>query len=152
MERFHHSYVPMGAQSTIQELQYNNKLFGSFFKNFLIREKPDIVHFFHLSRLSAIAIDVCNELGIKTVLTPTDFWFICPTLQLRLPNNRACCGPNRSSVNCLRHMIYLSGSQKVSSLVQRLPDWLIRIYASSGTAPRRCGPYGAVGTKFTSAW
>ena len=125
VERFHHSYAPMGTQSNIQELEYNNKLFGSFFKNFLTREKPDIVHFFHLSRLSAIAVDVCTELRIKTVLTPTDFWFICPTSQLRLPNNLACCGPNGTSVNCLRHLIYLSKSQKISSLLQRLPDWLI---------------------------
>lgn len=126
VERFRHGYVPMGIQSNIQELEYNNKLFGSFFKNYLIREKPDIVHFFHLSRLTASAVDICNELGIKTVLTPTDFWFICPTSQLRLPNNQACYGPNRSSVNCLRHMVYLTQPQKITFLVQRIPDWLIR--------------------------
>jgi glycosyltransferase involved in cell wall biosynthesis len=125
VERFHHGYVPMGTQSNIQELEYNNKLFGSFFKNFLIREKPDIVHFFHLSRLSAISVDICNELGIKTVLTPTDFWFICPTAQLRLPNNQACSGPNSSSVNCLRHLVYLTQPPKIASFVQRMPDWLI---------------------------
>jgi len=126
VERFHHSYVPMGPQSNIQELEYHNKLFGAFFKVYLIREKPDIVHFFHLSRLSAIAVDICNELGIKTVLTPTDFWFICPTSQLRLPNNQACTGPNKSSVNCLRHIVYLTQSRKTTSFLQRIPDWLIR--------------------------
>jgi glycosyltransferase involved in cell wall biosynthesis len=126
VERFHHMYVPMGTQSNIQELEYNNKLFGSFFENYLIREKPDIVHFFHLSRLSAIAVDICNKLGIKTVFTPTDFWFICPTFQLRLPNNQACFGPNSSSVNCLRHLVYLTQPQRINSLVQRIPDWLIR--------------------------
>ena len=126
VERFRHGYMPMGIQSNIQELAYNNKLFGSFFKKYIIREKPDIVHFFHLSRLSAITVDICNELGIKTVLTPTDFWFICPTSQLRLPNNQACSGPNKSSVNCLRHMVYLTQPQKATSLIQLIPDWLIR--------------------------
>jgi len=126
VERFHHGYIPMGTQSNIQELEYNNKLFGAFFKNYLIREKPDIVHFFHLSRLSASAVDICNELGIKTVLTPTDFWFICPTSQLRLPNNQACFGPNKSGVNCLRHMVYLTQPKKFNSIVQRMPNWLIR--------------------------
>jgi glycosyltransferase involved in cell wall biosynthesis len=127
VERFHHNYAPMGTQSNIQELEYNNKLFGSFFKNYLIREKPDIVHFFHLSRLSATAIDVCNELRIKTVLTPTDFWFICPTSQLRLPNNQACPGPNRSSVNCLHHIAYLTQPPKTTYLLQLIPDWVIRV-------------------------
>lgn len=126
VERFHHNYVPMGTQSNIQELEYNNKLFGTFFENYLIREKPDVVHFFHLSRLSAIAVDICNELGIKTVLTPTDFWFICPTFQLRLPNNQSCSGPTRSSVNCLRHMVCLTQSKKITFLIQLMPDWLIR--------------------------
>lgn len=127
VERFHHNYVSMGTQSNIQELEYYNKLFGTFFKNYLIREKPDIVHFFHLLRLSAIAVDISNELGIKTVLTPTDFWFICPTLQLRLPNNQACSGPNRFSVNCLRHMVFLTQPHKISALIQRMPDWFLRI-------------------------
>lgn len=127
VERFHHNYAPMGTQSNIQELEYNNRLFGSFFKKYLIREKPDVVHFFHLSRLSAIAVDVCNELGIRTVLTPTDFWFICPTAQLSLPNNQPCSGPNKSSVNCLRHMVYLTQPQIITSVIQQIPDWLLRI-------------------------
>lgn len=127
VERFRHGYMPMGTQTNIQELEYNNKLFGTFFKSYLVREKPDIVHFFHLSRLSGIAVDICNELGIKTVLTPTDFWFICPTSQLRLPNHQACPGPNRSSVNCLRHMVHLSQPAKVTALVQKMPDWLLRV-------------------------
>src|SRR4030067_3340851 len=71
VERFYHDYVPMGNQVNIFEMEYDNWLFGSFFRHYLKRERPDVVHFFHLSRLSASLINVCHELDIPTVLTPT---------------------------------------------------------------------------------
>lgn len=130
VERFYHAYVPMGEQTNIQELEYYNKFFGSFFENYLYREKPDIVHFFHLSRLSAVAVDVCSKLGIKTVFTPTDFWFICPTIQLRLPDNQPCPGPDKSGINCLRHVVYLTQGKKINSIMQKMPDWLLGLAIS----------------------
>lgn len=125
ISRFHHSYTPMGGQTNIQELVFQNRLFGAFFKTYLGREQPDVVHFFHLSRLSASAIDVCEELRLPTVFTPTDFWFICPTAQLQWPGNQACPGPNAFSINCLRHTIQLTQQGGINTLVQRLPDWLL---------------------------
>ncbi len=127
VERFHHNSVPMGDQSNVMELEYNNHLFGEYFRGYLEREIPDVVHFFHLSRLSAIAIDVCDELGIPTVLTPTDFWFICVTSQLRLPNNQPCFGPDRFGVNCLRHVISVNQPPKIQAQFNKLPDWLVAI-------------------------
>jgi glycosyltransferase involved in cell wall biosynthesis len=127
VDRFKHNYVPMGNQTNIHELEYNNLLFGSFFKNYLTREKPDVVHFFHLARLSASAIDVCHELGIATVLTPTDFWFICPMGQLRLPDNQPCFGPDRYSVNCLLHIVSLNQPPTIQKWFRRIPNWLLVI-------------------------
>lgn len=127
VERFKHDYVPMGDQSNVQEQEYNNQLLASYFRGYLKREKPDIVHFFHLARLSASAIDVCEELGIPTVLTPTDFWFICPTAQLRLPDNRPCSGPDRYSMNCLRHIASVSQSPEIQKWFRKLPNWLLVI-------------------------
>jgi len=127
VERFKHNFEPMGVQSEVQELGYNNLLFGDYFKKYLLKEKPDIVHFFHLARLSASAVDVCRDLGIPTVLTPTDFWFICPTAQLRLPDNRPCFGPDQAGVNCLRHLASVSQPPKIQGLLRRLPDWCLRI-------------------------
>lgn len=126
--RFHHNYVPMGSQSNPIEMEYYNRLFGSFFKNYLRQEKPDLVHFFHLSRLSASAVDACQELGIPTVFTPTDFWFICPTAQLRLPNNENCYGPDKSGVNCFRHVVTNNLSDKNKARVRKLPDWVLAAF------------------------
>jgi glycosyltransferase involved in cell wall biosynthesis len=127
VERFRHNYEPMGDQSNVMEMGYNNKLFGSYFREFLNYEKPDLVHFFHLLRLSASTIDVCNELRIPTVLTPTDFWLICHFSQLRWPGNQLCPGPDKYAVNCLRHVVANHQSTRIDALFQKLPDWLIAV-------------------------
>jgi len=126
VERFHHAYVPMGGHSNVIEAEYNNLFFAAHFRKFLQNWKPDLVHFFHLQRLSASAIDVCCELGIPMVLTPTDFWLVCFTNQLRMPDNLLCGGPACRGINCLRHVVAISQPLAVRTLVAKLPDWLVR--------------------------
>jgi glycosyltransferase involved in cell wall biosynthesis len=125
VERFHHDLIPMGGQSNVVEAEYNNWLFASYFRKYLNILKPDLVHFFHLRRLSASAIDVCYDLGIPTVFTLTDFWLICPTYQLLLPDNSLCLGPEVSGVNCLRHVVTITQPTWVSSILAKFPDWLV---------------------------
>ena len=125
--RFQHHFSPNSLQSNPIEMEYNNRLFGYYLKNYLKIEKPDIVHFFHLMKLSASAVDTCHDLGIPTVYTPTDFWFICPTCQLRLPDNRTCYGPEASAANCVRHIVTISQPDRVDHLVKRLPDWILAV-------------------------
>jgi len=122
VERFHHACVPMGGQSNVIEAEYNCSFFGEYFRKYLLKLKPDIVHFFHLGRLSASAIDVCSELNIPMVFTPTDFWFVCFMNQLRLTDHSLCCGPDRNRLNCLRHYIRLTQSQEIQSKVDKIPN------------------------------
>jgi glycosyltransferase involved in cell wall biosynthesis len=127
VERFHHSYVPMGTQTNVQEMEYNNAFLGAFFRRYLLRENPDVVHFFHLFRLSAAVVDICYELGIKMVFTPTDFWSICPVYQLRLPNNKMCSGPNELGTNCIRHKVELIQYPVLRTIVRLMPNPLIKM-------------------------
>src|SRR6185369_6965237 len=122
--RFLHADVPMGCERDVLRMEYDNRFVAEWFRGYLERVRPDIVHFFHLARLSASLIDVCEELGVPMVLTPTDFWFVCPTYQLRLPDNSCCPGPDRFSVNCIRHLDYIDKPDEMT-LVKRLPDWFI---------------------------
>jgi len=122
--RFHNPNISLRGQNII-EAEYNSLFFADYFRKYLIELKPDIVHFFHLGRLSASAIDVCAELKIPTVMTPTDFWLICPTNQLRLADNSLCNGPNFNALNCLKHVVELSQPPEIQKQVQELPDWLI---------------------------
>lgn len=125
VNRFLHSLAPMGEQSNIVEAEYNNLFFKQWFMDYLRVFRPDVVHFFHLGLLSAAAIDVCHELGIPRVMTPTDFWLVCPTYQLRLPNNETCRGPDKHGVNCLKHAISNTQRPVTAWVFNKLPHWLL---------------------------
>lgn len=125
VERFYHHRVPMGGQENIAEAEHNNTFFGEHFRACLSRLKPDVVHFFHMHRMSASMVDACYEAGIPMVMTPTDFWLVCPTFQLLLPDNSLCTGPDANGVNCLRHIVTLSQPRVVSSAFTLLPDRVV---------------------------
>ncbi|UUZ69981.1 glycosyltransferase family 4 protein [Polaromonas sp. P2-4] len=121
VHRFLHDAAPMGEQSNVAEAEYNNLFFARWFRGYLEQFKPNIAHFFHLGLLSASAIDACHELGIPTVMTPTDFWLICPNNQLRLPDNSLCKGPDRDGVNCMKHAVSNNQPPSVARIFNRLP-------------------------------
>jgi glycosyltransferase involved in cell wall biosynthesis len=125
VKRYHHSYTPTSVQRNAVEAEYNNLLFRQNFSEYLRAATPDIVHFFHLSRLSASPIPACQQLQIPTVLTTTDFWAICPLNQLRLPDNSACPGPDRLAGNCLQHVLAIAQPTPMRRLIRALPHWLL---------------------------
>ena len=119
--RFNHAHVAIGGQTNIMEAEYKSRFAATCFKKLICRFHPQIVHFFHLARLSASLIDVCRGEGIPMVFTATDFWFMCPMSQLRLSDNSPCAGPDRTGVNCLRHMVEQTQPPHVASRVRELP-------------------------------
>ena len=125
VNRFAHGNVPMGDQSNFVEAEYNNIFFASFFRNYLNGFQPDLVHFFHLQRLSASAIGVCHELDVPMVMTPTDFWLVCPMVKLMLPDNSLCAGPGKDRVNCLRHFVALTQPPTIVFMFDKLPNWVV---------------------------
>jgi glycosyltransferase involved in cell wall biosynthesis len=127
VERFRHASHPMGTQRVVMELAYGNRLFASAFRAVLARIQPDLVHFVHLSRLSASIVEPCIEQGIPTVFTATDFWAVCPYSQLRLADNSMCAGPDPSGLNCVRHFTSNVGARRVSlaRLARHAPDWML---------------------------
>lgn len=134
---FHQESATVGEQTNIAELEYDNHLFNNWLRQFLKDWQPDIAHFFHLKNLSAATIDVCHDFGIPMVMTPTDFWLICPTVQLLLPNGKLCSGPDGSSVNCLRHAVTNTQSANVGRFFGALPDALL----SGMVRLARCVPF-----------
>ena len=125
VHRFMHNVAPMGEQTNFAAAEYNNLFFARWFRDYLKQFRPDIVHFFHLGLLSASAIDVCHELGIPMVMTPTDFWLICPNAQLRLPDNSLCTGPDRDSVNCMKHAVSTNQPRYVARAFNLLPHRVV---------------------------
>lgn len=137
--RFHHADVPMGGEWDVLEMEYNNRFVGKWFEGFLEELQPDIVHAFHLARVSASLLDVCREAGVPTVITPTDFWLVCPAYLLRLPNGSCCHGPDKYSVNCIRHLDYIDKPDELT-IVKKVPDWFVisaALFARMGLLPRK---------------
>jgi len=124
--RFRYGRVPMGAQRSVMELEYDNHLVARRMRRLLSEFRPDVVHFLHLQRLSASVIDECFAARVPTVLTPTDFWFLCPTSKLQLPDGSACEGPDEASLNCLRHLVSLTQPRPIRLAVWATPDSLLR--------------------------
>lgn len=120
--RFHHSFVPMGGQQVVSAIEYNNHLAAAYFKGLLDKVKPDIVHFFHFSRLGVALVDVVRQLDIPAYYTPTDFWAVCPTCKLMLVDGTACAGPSSHGGNCVKHVALLTRLRHYSSVVKYLPD------------------------------
>ena len=119
--RFKHAHAHMGGQNNVAEQEYNNQLAAKFFTALLQQFQPDVVHFFHLMRISASVVDICDQRGLPTVLTPTDFWFICPTSQLRLPDGSICAGPDRFGANCVRHLATLKKPGLITKILNHIP-------------------------------
>jgi glycosyltransferase involved in cell wall biosynthesis len=117
--------APDIAQNPIRS-EYDNPAALDFFKETVSRIKPDIVHFYHLQRMSAEMIDICASLNLPMVYFATDFWAMCPKQQLFLPDYSFCEGPNDLCVNCLRHFLADSRFKVINSVVKRIPDRMLR--------------------------
>lgn len=125
VRRYRHSFRTASGNGNLVEAEYENPFFGNHFARYLREARPDLVHFFHLGRLSGSPIAACREQGIPSVFTATDFWFVCPVNQLRLPDNSPCLGPDPRRVNCVRHIVQRTQSDRLGGLFRRIPYGLL---------------------------
>jgi len=81
--------------------EYYNPLMGEWAQAYFSEIKPDVIHFTHCAFLTSAVIEAAYRLKIPTVLTLTDFWFICPRMQLLQDNGELCEGPQEEA-DCLK--------------------------------------------------
>ncbi len=84
--RFPHEYQHPGMQEQFARL--------------IEQFSPDLVHILHAQNLSASVIEEAISRRLPVVLSPTDFWFICPIVQLKRPDGSVCEGPGPGAKNC----------------------------------------------------
>jgi glycosyltransferase involved in cell wall biosynthesis len=123
--RYHHNIRVISPNKNMVEFSYNNLLFAERFREVVKESKPDLVHFHHLMKITTSAIDICLNQNIPTVFTPTDFWIVCPTFQLLLPDRQICLGPDSCGVNCIRHFVSDTQPELVNAAVKVIPDRII---------------------------
>lgn len=121
---YNHNYQIPALRKRAIRSEYDNPLFAKYFREYVRKVKPDIVHFFHLSRLSSSPVEVCLQNNVPTVFTPTDFWIICIHSQLRLADNQLCRGPDHLGMNCIYHVLFQSDGIRRHAM--KLPSGLLR--------------------------
>lgn len=97
--------------SLVERLEYesNDERLVPFIENILLKEKPDIVHAFHLMHLTLSFVEVVKRADIPFYFTTTDFWLLCPTFQLLKYNQHVCSKPDPlSCFKCLL-ALYMKG-------------------------------------------
>lgn len=75
------------------EWSYRNPQLGSWIKTYLAQYKPDIVHVNSGYLLGGTVPEAAFALGIPTVLTLHDYWYVCPQITLLQRNGRLCSEP-----------------------------------------------------------
>jgi glycosyltransferase involved in cell wall biosynthesis len=127
------------ARTNVVEREFADRDAATWFGHIVDDWRPDLVQIFHLRNLSALAIDACHARGIPMVMTPTDFWLVCPTTQLRLLDGSMCRGPDDAAVNCLRHAAQLWQSGAMVRAGMALPDAALRMGLSAASRPPLSG-------------
>ncbi|MBW7454691.1 glycosyltransferase [Paenibacillus sepulcri] len=89
-----------------------------FAKKVIEMEKPDLIHFGHPMRAMEF-MQTSALLGIKYVITLTDFWFICPKSTLLQTSNALCPGPEMGE-NCRIHCLLPDAQQRLGTHIPLL--------------------------------
>jgi len=93
------SAPPPGVEPV--RLEYDDELVGEHVREWSRALAPDIVHMFHLARLTGATLDALAELEVPLVFTATDFWSVCVRSILMRPDGELCGGPDELAANCL---------------------------------------------------
>ena len=84
-----------------QRLEHQHPYLGLCFGRDLDRDRPDLVHFFHLRFLGANLLDEARQRGLATMVHLMDFWFLCPRVILTQRDGTLCDGPPDGGMGCL---------------------------------------------------
>lgn len=89
---------PRGVVSTFLTT-FANRQAEARFRDLCLVMRPDVVHFHHLLGLSPRLIAIAARMGIGTVFTLHDYWFMCSNTRLLQEEGGLCGGP-ALGVNC----------------------------------------------------
>ncbi len=119
-------------------LNYDNPDMAARLEDHVREFRPDVVHFMHLQGLSATAISSVKKLGLPAVYTATDFWAVCPVVDLRRHDGALCTGPDPA--HCPRCLADRRTGSRAARLVARLPGPLFRAADTASRLPLPARP------------
>lgn len=80
--------------------EYRHPLMAAVFGAHLAERQTDVVHSFHLRHVGADLLDAARIHGARTVVSLTDFWFVCPRVILMRRDGQPCDGPPDGGRGC----------------------------------------------------
>lgn len=92
----------------------------AFARMILDREQPDIIHVMHFMRVNPFLI-AARERGIPYIVTLTDFWTICPRVNLSDKKGQACSGNQHGTLcaaRCHDPVDYLQRYRQAKELLE----------------------------------
>ncbi len=72
---------------------YRNPIIGQHVSDLLDEFGPDVLHLISGYLLSGSTIEAAQSVGVPTVVTLTDFWFLCPRITLVCSDDSLCTTP-----------------------------------------------------------
>jgi glycosyltransferase involved in cell wall biosynthesis len=93
-----------GQTGNLFRESFQNPLIEGWFDKFLRANTFDIVHIHSGYLLSGSVIEAVKRVGIPTVVSLHDYWFMCPRITLLRPDGLRCSGPRHPTTCawCLR--------------------------------------------------
>ncbi len=111
---------PKEGISRPYRLDYENEVMARRTREYMREIRPDIVHAEHFQGLSASVIPVFKEFDVPLVYTATDFWTICPVIDLHRHDGVMCEGPELT--HCTRCIASRHPGTRMKAVVDRTPD------------------------------
>lgn len=118
---------PAEGLSRPYRLDYENETMARRAVEYAREVEPDVVHAMHLQGLSASVVPALKELGLPVVYTATDFWVVCPVVDLRRHDGSMCRGPDLA--HCPRCILSRHPGRRPREIKRALdlvPDGLLR--------------------------
>jgi glycosyltransferase involved in cell wall biosynthesis len=106
-------------------LDYENRVMAQRAREYMQEVRPDIVHAEHFQGLSASVIPVFKEFGVPLVYTATDFWTLCPVVDLYRHDGLLCAGP--AVAHCPRCVATRYPNSRMKARLDRVPDAALKV-------------------------
>jgi glycosyltransferase involved in cell wall biosynthesis len=114
-------------------LDYENEVMAKRASEYVRQIEPDVVHAMHLQGVSTSIIPALKEFDIPLVYTATDFWTICPVVDLRRHDGVMCEGPDIA--HCPRCIASRHPASRMKAVVDRTPDVALRLAGTLSKSP-----------------
>jgi glycosyltransferase involved in cell wall biosynthesis len=114
-----------GVSRRYYRLDYENKVMARRVREYMQQIRPDIVHAEHFQGLSASVLPVFKVFDVPLVYTATDFWSICPVVDLRRHDGIMCTGPDLA--HCPRCVASRYPNTRMKARLDMMPNAALRI-------------------------